>query len=103
MWFIYNNADEINRLFMSIVTILAILFLLIMNLYFWIKGKKKFKIGDDVVVISIQDNPVGKIYDITESKQGFCYWVELEKYNKMEFSDFELKKIKNKIKIWHVI
>lgn len=95
-WYIYNNADEQTQIFVGILLILAILFVMISGLYFWIKGKKKkkFKIGDDVVVISIQDNPVGKIYDITESKKGFCYWVKLEKYNKMEFSDFEL--IKNK-------
>jgi ribosomal protein L21E len=48
---------------------------------------KKIEIGDKVMVISLEGNPTGEVYDIT----GNSYWVDLEKFGKMEFSDFELK------------
>jgi hypothetical protein len=44
------------------------------------------------MVISFEGNPMGKVYDITGSeKSGFSYWVDLEKFGKMEFSKNELK------------
>ena len=48
---------------------------------------KKIEIGDKVMVTSFEGNPIGEVYDIT----GRSYWVDLEKFGKMEFSDFELK------------
>lgn len=48
---------------------------------------KKIEIGDKVMVTSFEGSPIGEVYDIT----GDSYWVDLEKFGKMEFSDFELK------------
>ena len=53
---------------------------------------KKIEIGDKVRVTSFEGDPVGKVYDITgNDKNGYSYWVDLEEFGKMEFSDFELK------------
>jgi hypothetical protein len=48
---------------------------------------KKIDIGDKVMVISLEGNPIGEVYDIS----GNSYWVDLENFGKMEFSDFDLK------------
>jgi hypothetical protein len=57
---------------------------------------KNIEIGDTVMVISLEGNPKGVVYDITGNKlnpndKDKSYWVELDKFGKMEFSDFDLK------------
>ena len=58
-------------------------------------SKSQFKIGDKVEVKSLEGKPTGKIYDITNHGKLTSYWVDLEKFGKMEFSDFEIKKLNN--------
>ena len=48
---------------------------------------RDIEIGDEVMVMSLEGKPIGKLYDIT----GDSYWVDLEKFGKMEFSKDELK------------
>jgi hypothetical protein len=56
---------------------------------------KLYKVGDLVKVISFEGDPVGKVYEITGNERtGYSYWVDLERFGKMEFSDFELKILK---------
>jgi hypothetical protein len=52
---------------------------------------KNIKIGDTVKVNSFESQPVGKVYDITGNERtGHSYWIDLEGYGKMEFSQNEL-------------
>ncbi len=53
---------------------------------------KNIENGDTVMAMSLEGNPMGKVYDITgNEKTGFSYWVDLERFGKMEFSKDELK------------
>jgi hypothetical protein len=68
-------------------------------------NKKTLSIGDPVKVTSLEGEPVGIIYDIFKgSNKLVSYWVDLVDFGKMEFSDFELKKmsdteVKNNVKL----
>lgn len=53
---------------------------------------KDIEIGDEVMVMSLEGKPIGKLYDITRRPHmDDSYWVDLEKFGKMEFSKDELK------------
>jgi hypothetical protein len=55
---------------------------------------KNIKIGDNVKVTSFEGQPLGKVYDITGNERtGHSYWIDLERYGKMEFSSNELEVI----------
>jgi hypothetical protein len=63
-----------------------------MNESFWNKPKKdRIEVGDGVKVTSFEGEPEGVVYDIRNGS----YWVDLGKFGKMEFSDFELVKLNN--------
>lgn len=41
IWYLYTNSDGKNQMFFGVITIFAIIILIVMNLYFWIKEKIK--------------------------------------------------------------
>ena len=62
------------------------------------KSNGDIKIGDRVMIPSFEGDPIGVIYDIVILKTKLLddptsYWVDLEKFGKMEFSREEIVKV----------
>jgi|LakMenEpi03Aug12_release.lakeMendotaPanAssembly.Ray.scaffolds.fasta_scaffold246852_4 hypothetical protein len=47
VWYFYTNADESLQIFIGILLIIAIVFLLFANIYFFISEKIKNRIGNE--------------------------------------------------------
>ena len=47
VWYFYTNADESLQIFFGILLIIAIVFLLFANIYFFISEKIKNRIGNE--------------------------------------------------------
>jgi len=62
------------------------------------KSNGDIKIGDRVMIPSFEGDPIGVVYDIVILKTKLLddptsYWVDLEKFGKMEFSREEIVKV----------